>query len=270
MSRSQVQSAIIPAVIASSAVFSLLTLPFFLYRSQSATGSFLINPNLQVVLESQNRDLTIRYIGSSMVISVVTGIATVELWRRQKARQTALQAKQTASQDSSSAGLPPPSLHHPDEWVELNQSSSNWESIGQLFEGMALPEPEQPLIALTSDRLVRVADENHSTNAVSSASSLAQDGAASKSDLQVGRVTEFNEELATCRIRVKHHRRRMFAIHVAEQYYSFFRLLPTKEAALETAHLLSDRQHQIIVTPVEQQYAVWVWEPEAELELITK
>lgn len=272
MSSHQVQSAVLPAILASSTVFSLLTFPFFFHRSQPATGSFLINPRLQVILESQNRDLTIRYIGGALVISVATGITTVELWRRQKARQATIAAKQKVK-DTASVGLPPPSLHHPDEWIDRDQSSSDWETIDQLFEGMGSPEFEQPsepaFAALTTDQLTQVAKETDETGTGGTLPPI-QTVSSAEANPQPGQVMELTGEYTTCRIRVSSMQRRQFAIQVAGQYYGFFRLLPTKEAALETADFLSRRQHHVMVTPVEQQYAVWVWQPEAELELLTQ
>jgi hypothetical protein len=241
MNNRHVSSAILPAVIASSAVFSLLTLPFFFYRSQPDTvvDSLPFGQELQPIIASHNRDLTIRYIGGALVTSVMLGIGTVELWRRQK--------------DRLATAEPQPFMLVP----AVPQGLSNWESDMQpiLTEVAFQPEflsaiAEQPPIDIPD----RSASESWPEEVIEQIS---------------GQITELSEEYDTCRIRVKQERRRQFAIQVAGQYYSFFRLLATKEAALETARQLSCRAHRVVVTPVEQQYAVWVWQPAAELELVS-
>lgn len=79
---------VFPVVLVSSIVFSILSLPFFLYRSQADSAASNFYQGFQPILESKNRDLTIRYIGAAMVLSVVTGISTVEVQRKRQARRT--------------------------------------------------------------------------------------------------------------------------------------------------------------------------------------
>lgn len=79
---------VFPVVLTSSIVFSILSLPFFLYHSQIDAASSNFYEGFQPVVESKNRDLTIRYIGAAMVLSVVTGISTIEIQRKRQAQRT--------------------------------------------------------------------------------------------------------------------------------------------------------------------------------------
>jgi hypothetical protein len=246
MNSRHVTSAILPAVLASSAVFSLLTLPFFFYRSQpeSVVDSLPFGQELQPIIASHNRDLTIRYIGGALVTSVMLGIGTVELWRRQKA-QLAVDQPQFAS-----SALP-------------YLTTKDWESDMQPILTEVDFQPEF-LSAIANQPPIDVPESSAREFAA-----FSQPSSAEVLEQISGEITELSEEFATCRIRVKHQHRRQFAIQVSGQYYSFFRLLSTKEAALETARQLTCRAHRVVVTPVEQQYAVWVWQPATDLELVS-
>lgn len=261
MSNRHIQSVLLPAVLASSAVFSLLTLPFFFYQSQSdsSNDSVWSGANLHHILASENRDLTIRYIGGSMVLSVATGIFVVELQRRWQARvrqstiQAAAQAKSAAASAPATSAIndpiEPSAFDPAADWLSSERASSreqlpsDWTSATSQQDGVAAERSwSEPSDAPTANP-------------------------PSPPDVEPGSVMKLSGDYPTCRIWTNQRRRRLFALHIEGQYYGFFRLLPTSEAAMETAQQLSRRHHRVVVTAVEQQYAVWVWEPEAELEL---
>jgi hypothetical protein len=248
MSSHQVQSAILPAILVSSAVFSLLSFPFFFYRSHSAAVDVsFMGQDLKPILTSQNRNLTIRYVGGSMVLSVATGLVTVELWRRQRAWQKAQQ-------------LAAPLANFPDQAEPANwyvsQSELNSDS-----------EPNLKSLSLDQD-LDQDWQDEFATSSVSELAPFPELAQTTQTGYQIGQVLELADG-ATCRIRVKPLQQRQFAIQVAGQFYSFFRLVSTRDAALETARQLSARDHLVVITPVEQRYAVWVWQPEAEIEFVS-
>jgi hypothetical protein len=82
-------------------------------------------------------------------------------------------------------------------------------------------------------------------------------------------IVELAETGEICRICVQPSQRRMFATQIGNQYYSFFQSAPSREAAWEIAQQLSQAEQQVLITPVEQEYAVWVFQPQAELDLST-
>lgn len=256
MSSHRVESIVFPAILTSSAVFSLLTLPFFFYRAQpqALTHPIFSTPVFQTILANQSRDLTIRYIGGSLVTSVVAGIATVELCRRSRNRQAVNQVT------SSTANLQLSSLPHAAESQEFDQEDSIWNM--EWLETGAFPDGSVDQ-AFTPQQTWG----SNLGNGMHPLEYLDPTDADQGTDLALGTIMEVSENYSTCRIWVDHLHRRLFAIQVSGQYYSLFRLLPTKEAALEASQQLSQQQHRIIITPEEQQYAVWVWQPEAEVEL---
>lgn len=240
MSRRSPHSAVFPVILVSSTVFSILSLPFFLYRSRPEVNSSTFQQDFQPVLESRNRDLTIRYIGAAMVISVMTGIGTIELRRRHQFNQA------TATSTSAEPAF------IDDQNSELSESLIAESSVSESFilESLmqALERPSPDLLAFDTD-----AEEK-----VKSLDATPTDLAQFQPEL-----IALTQDYSTCRIWVQHLHRRLFAIQIEGQFYSFFRLLPTQESARQTALQLSETLNRIIITPVEQDYAVWVWQPEA-------
>lgn len=103
MNSSQFKSILFPAVLMSSTVFSVLTLPLVLFEPESTVVSAeVIQTDLPAfsplqplfdIFESGNKTLAIRYIGFSVVASASAGIATAELLRQasRRAEQANLQ-----------------------------------------------------------------------------------------------------------------------------------------------------------------------------------
>lgn len=103
MNSSQFKSILFPAVLMSSTVFSVLTLPLVLFEPESiAVSAEVIQTDLPAfsplqplfdIFESGNKTLAIRYIGFSVVASASAGIATAELLRQasRRAEQANLQ-----------------------------------------------------------------------------------------------------------------------------------------------------------------------------------
>ena len=82
-------------------------------------------------------------------------------------------------------------------------------------------------------------------------------------------VVELGEAGEICQISVQPSQRRLIATEIAGQYYSFFQSVPTRDAAWEIAQQLSQTKRQILITPIEQEYAVWVLQPQAKRDLNT-
>lgn len=71
------------------------------------------------------------------------------------------------------------------------------------------------------------------------------------------------DQYQTCRIRVPHLKRRLFALLVQGQCFSLFRSGIAQERALEIAVKLEHRGDKPIVTQTHKGYAVWIWQAEA-------
>jgi hypothetical protein len=228
MKHRQVPNILVPAIIGSSAVFALLTLPFFYAQTQLPPGAkaSFFGQDLQPILATQNRDLTIRYIGGAMVVSVAIGLSTVELrryWSRRAFQPPeAAQADAQPDPDLTEFSVESETIHLPPQWLQSG--------------------------------LEHQVSESGSTDRWPT---LRTDAA----------VLELREAGKICRICVYPSQRRLFATEVAGQYYSFFQSVSTREAAWEIAQQLSPAQRQILITPVEQEYAIWVLQPQAEPDL---
>jgi hypothetical protein len=255
-------SAVFPVILVASTVFSILSLPFFLYRLQPEADPSNLQ-DFQPILESQNRDVTIRYIGAALVLSVITGIGTIELQRRRR---------------------PQPALAHWQPSIQLDQDPVESFSV----QRPALPSHRFASDTLASDTLLEdtlLEDEldneqvelaeidaasaieasflaNHDEH---NAKNLLNIASPQREEL-IAELDDLDQDYSTCRIWVAPLQRRLFAIQVEGQFYSFFRLLPSKEAARQTALQLSQNLHHTVITSVEQEFAVWIWQPEAEAE----
>jgi hypothetical protein len=231
-------NAVFPVILVSSVVFSILSLPFFLYRSQTDAATTNFYEGFQPVLESKNRDLTIRYIGVAMVLSVITGISTIEVQRNRQVNRTLSVSEYLAELDQP-------------EVVEPFSDSA------PLFDAEFAVEME------SAEMSTLLATESGLIDDAQNETRLSADSA---SPQPVPELIGEHQEYSTCRIWVQHLHRRLFAIQIEGQFYSFFRLLPTLESARQTAFQLSADLTQTVITPVEQEFAVWIWQPEAELE----
>ncbi|GAB4377180.1 MAG: hypothetical protein Kow00121_25900 [Elainellaceae cyanobacterium] len=77
-------SIVFPAVLVSCSVFSSLTLPFILSDPPpfSIKLAPLLDGEFKPVFQRENKGLAIRYIGAAIVLSVGSGLFTIELLRR--------------------------------------------------------------------------------------------------------------------------------------------------------------------------------------------
>lgn len=155
---------VFPVVLVSSIAFSILSLPFFLYHSQVDSAASSFHQGFQPVLESKNRDLTIRYIGAAMVLSVVTGISTVEVQRKRQARRTSAAVKLSElDQEMTGAFVDVAPLHDAEETEpmgaaetlatataieSLSTSNDTQADLASLFEELIAEHQGKPPLSL--------------------------------------------------------------------------------------------------------------------------
>lgn len=84
MGRLHLRNVVFPAVLLSCSIFSTLTLPFVLSDPNPVTVKLppFYEGEIQPIFTGENKTFTIRYIGAAIVISVGTGLLTVEVLRR--------------------------------------------------------------------------------------------------------------------------------------------------------------------------------------------
>ena len=84
------------------------------------------------------------------------------------------------------------------------------------------------------------------------------------------KILESRSQYHPCHIRVPDLDHRLSAIAVEGQYYSFFRVVKDRSQALEVANRLARRGDQATITSTAKGEVVWVLEPEAELDKVSK
>jgi hypothetical protein len=97
MSSSPIKGIWIPAVITSSIAFSALTLPFASIQTEPLIVEIppVLSLELQPIFDREYRDTAIRYIGFSIIFSVISGVVTAEVLR---ARQSSSELAKTQEQ----------------------------------------------------------------------------------------------------------------------------------------------------------------------------
>lgn len=250
-----IKNVVLPAVLVSSAIFSILTLPFVLLKSEPTLTVELpllsepvtvrlpplLRGGVQPILESENRDVAIRYVGGVIVVSVSAGIITIEVLRRLHASRRLVETQSPLplfqsdlQQEEDIPADQPFSLAFLEENIDSFSSEANY----------AL------LLAKTDAKATHL-----ELNAVHSQT--------------LGQILESNRQYETCRIRVPHLERRLFAILWQGEYYSYLKTQKTKDKALEAVAKLNQSAEKSVITLTEQGYTIWVLQPEAFLDLVS-
>jgi hypothetical protein len=286
MTSYSLSSILLPAVFVSSAVFSSLTIPFALIKTEPVAVELppLFSGEIQPIFNGEHKDVAIPYIGFAIVASVGAGIATVEVNRRWQAYRESLliQSESTQSQnteDQETIELPE---YRPEaSAIDLaNKEDNFWSQESSISSSLT----EQPITAEITQEVIDPAklvisnqdfmpssiaeNFNRSLGQPKESSDLLPLTSKSQTETAQNLHSSFNEILdsrqkyQTCRIKVPHLKQSLFAISVNGDYYSFLRTELTKERTLETISKLSHRLEKIVITNTEKGYAIWNLEPE--------
>lgn len=307
MTNVPLSNVLLPAVFISSAVFSALTLPFALIKSESVVielPSFLSSDNqpleIQPIFNGEHKEVAIPYVGFAIVVSVGAGIASVEVNRRWQAyRESVMTQEQLPSipstaleqeaqrealerpeyrPEASAIGLP----LQDDVFTNQSQEAPNLitdaqdigietseQAVDAAQLGFSLPTFLERTTELTTAfenlNFSQTPQGNHSVHLDSSRVSNLP--TALDLGLAFNNILESRQQYQTCRIKVPHLERRLFAIKFDEQYYSFFRAEKTKEQALEIMTKLGHRVQKPVITKTEKGYVIWAWEPKVSSEI---
>lgn len=161
MGRLHLRNVVFPAVLLSCSIFSTLTLPFVLSDSNPVTVKLppFFEGEVQPIFTGDNKAFTIRYIGIAIVVSVSTGLLTVEVLRRAQ--------KQTQSEASAfEANGELLSVETSTETVLSNQSFDldSFTPLSDLVEGFAdTPHSEAVMSLAEPNHSVAVLDEQGET-----------------------------------------------------------------------------------------------------------
>lgn len=166
MGRLHLKNVVFPAVLVSCAVFSSLTLPFTTSESTPVNiNAPLLNSEFELDFRQENKGAAIRYIGAAIVLSVGSGMATVELLRRLQAATE----RSTAQSSQPAVNLQPGEIDASPAFDGLEYAEGDQVSL-------LTPHPEVDPVALASEMIpilhhpdtcrIRSTDSDHTQLAV--------------------------------------------------------------------------------------------------------
>lgn len=272
MQTSPFSKIIFPAILASSTVFAVLTVPV-----TTSSSSPLISPlsrwvDAPSLLQNQHKELSIRYIGVAIVLSAIAGLGTAELIRmrhaqrdrrqqllkllEQSVEQSDLGPSNLGPSDLEHLGTEPPGLAQPDrapfEPGDRAQEPPGWGALLPTLKLRAFPAVVSPPVA---PELPGESAQPPQT---------AGDGAA----LAQSVIEEDLSHLA-CRIQLPDNPERLLALQIDGVYYSFLQTRPTRQQALAMIHRLARQGETALATHHPRGYAVWVRQPGARPDKYT-
>lgn len=298
MTSYSLSNVLLPAVFISSAVFSTLTVPLALIKSEPVTVEVppFFSQEIQPIFNGEHKDVAIPYIGFAIVVSVGAGIASVEVMRRWQTYHESLETQeQLPNLPHNSKGkeaLKLPEYRPETSAIDLSTKVEGFSSQSltatnaiteesfmaveapeQVVDAVKLGFPQSTIIHQTTPSFTDYEKLNLSSSPQENDSvQLRSDRIGSQEavqdlDLAVSQIIESQHLYQTCRIKVPHLEQRLFAILFEGQYYSFLRAEETKEQALEIIAKLDHRTQKTVVTKTEKGYMVWALEPEVSSEI---
>lgn len=262
---------------------------------------------IQPLFNGEHKDIAIPYIGFSIVVSVGAGMVSVEVIRRWNAyRESVIAQKQEENLQPNWSGkgtqqeainlaeyrpeisaldlpltdnifpnqspitldaIPVPQVIRIEN-PELVKNATQLKELSTEFLSGRLDELLQTTTLSPVSEQQNLSPGSHEDNSVEiKANENSQESTSRTFDLAASKIIESRTLYQRCRIKVPHLERRLLAIIVDGQYYSFFRAETTKEKVLEIIAKLSHRVQKTVITKTEKGYFIWAWEPEVKYEV---
>lgn len=286
MTSYSLSSILLPAVFVSSAVFSCLTIPFALIKTEPVAVELppFFSGEIQPIFNGEHKDVAIPYIGFAIVASVGAGIATVEVNRRWQAYRESLLIQSETIQSPSIEEqeiIDLPEYRPETSAIDLSSKEDNFWSQES---NISSPLTEQPITAEITEQVIaptKLGIDNQAfvPSSIAENSNLSLEQQKNSSDLLLlanksttetaqnlnsnfTKILDSRQEYQTCRIKIPHLKQSLLAIIVNGEYYSFLRTEPSKERTLETISKLSHRLAKTVITNTEKGYVIWNLEPE--------
>jgi hypothetical protein len=290
MTASPFQKIIFPAILASSTVFAALTVPLAPVGGSPAAAPLPepIKQWFSPLLQHEQKKISIRYIGFSIVSSVVAGVGTAEVIRlHQKRRQrsqdllqllTKSQALSPEADTAFDANFPveitaesaaPWGTPQPANWLDgLDQDPlPGWSSVS--WDETAQPS-HRSLFTANPSHPWHISEADAETTAAPDLQAEGEAFPAADSEVpSVQGMPGLAEGTTPCRIQLPGSDQRVLAMEVEGEYFSFFRLRATREQALAMVETLAKRGQTAIVTPHTKGHVVWVKQPQAKADKST-
>lgn len=297
---------LLPAVFISSAVFSTLTLPFALIKSDSVVVELPpffnneIQPiEIQPIFNGEHKEVAIPYVGFAIVVSVGAGIASVEVNRRWQAYRESARTQEKApnipstslDKEAQQAALELPDYRPQASAIDFSVADEVFRSQPHtvskaMSEDQDVVETPEQVVEATHFGIPQPTIPQHTTDLTDTlefqdwsevpqgnqsvwieSSRDGEESAAQDSNSVCTQILESRTLYQTCRIKVPHLEQRLFAILVDDQYYSFFRAEKTKEKALEILAKLGHRLQKTVITKTEKGYVIWTLEPKVSSKI---
>ncbi|NEO78497.1 TetR family transcriptional regulator [Moorena sp. SIO4G3] len=286
---------LLPAVVISSTIFSSLTLPFVFNKSKPIVVEVkpFLNVELKPIFHEDHKDLAIPYLGVAILASVLAGLGTVEVGRQWQKYQASVREKnrqrlQEIESLNQAESEPEEQLDVPEYQPDVSAIALTQRDDLLRYRGLTPPNTlsfavQQPHGVVDSNNVIefkrnRVAQtkgmainanqlkfypESQNNNSVQLRSSsvpalaLLQD-----LELSSSHIIKSRQDYQICWIKVPHLSRRLLAINVDGQYYSFLRLEKTQEQLIAILSKVADQLDKIVITHIDKGYVIWNWEPE--------
>lgn len=247
-----VRNIFLPATLVASAVFIGLTAPAaFLQPSNSAFSRVpLLNQAARIDFDHLHKDIAIPFIGTTIMLSAGAGIATAEIVRKRLSAQQEVLGT-PVSDEFSFAEKATASSNLVSE-LPLVDETFRWPTA----EGHGAVSAETPE-AVETDLFDGV------SGALWSPAAAAGTWAHTASNMDE-KVIVFPGQYQRCRIQIPQRQEQLYAIEFNEQFYSLLSAGIPKEDALSAVEQLTQEKRVAILTRMNQGYAVWVLESEAQ------
>ncbi|MBW4468894.1 MAG: hypothetical protein KME45_00635 [Stenomitos rutilans HA7619-LM2] len=285
MNSSAFEKVLLSAILTSCTVFSVSMVAFIPRRPQPIT----VEPpdRIESTEQINQRDVVIRHIGMSIVISVGTGITTAELLRKWgRSREASLSGQQGFSAQAMLQAVAPnlapdlalagdgfttslKSMTEADHW-SVEQQELHQQAVAVMAPDRAdgLEQPELPLFLFQPSAVpLQSEDVNWFQPFLPDVAPLdsVPDSPLETIDEQstASRLLSSREQYQTCRIASPNASERVLAILFDEQYYRFVKLTSDRTQALRIAQRVDQRGEATVITAMGDRYAIWSLEPEA-------
>ncbi len=309
MVRFPLAKVLLPAVLVSASIFTMLTLPFVLTRSRPIVIELspLFSGEIEPIFSPERKDFAIRYLGFVIVISVGAGLITAEMLRKTHSTREFAETKEQLSglqkkvqeQEAELAaakllGIDPQELEaiaaefsNPDFarsvaakiMLTTDEPSQTFDSLDAISHQSPAMIPENEIAALTpaaeslalepfSQPITSIDDLENGA--------IASNGAepTHTSELKNGHlaselsVQEFHT-YQRCYVRLPAIDQQRFALRVNGRYYTLFRSSKTNQQVQAIAERLQQKGSEVLITLMQDEYAVWRFEPEADLQSVS-
>lgn len=302
MTSYSLSNVLLPAVFISSTVFSTLTIPLALIKSEPVAVEVppFFSGEIQPIFNGEHKEVAIPYVGFAIVVSVGAGIASVEVVRRWQTYRESLETQEqlpNLQQNSKGKEAQQETVKRPEYRPEASAIDLSTKNEGFSSQSLTAPNAMTEATLIDVKDLEQIVDATqlglpqptrlHQTTAnvpdyekLNLSSSLhgndlvqlGSDGVGSQEavqdwDLAFSQILESQHLYQTCRINVPHLKQRLLAILFDGQYYSFLRAEETREKVLEIIAKLHPRVQKTVVTKTEKGYSVWVLEPKVSSKI---